>query len=68
MSLGANAAYAPYYQYAPFLKNTASEESPVGSDYGFAVNSAWVRSVSASASVSNQFSKKSGISAGVVNP
>jgi hypothetical protein len=65
MSLGANAAYAPYYQYAPFLKNTASEESPVGSDYGFAVNSAWVRSVSASASVSNQFSKKSGISAGV---
>jgi hypothetical protein len=64
-SLGAGAAYAPFYQYAPFLKNTTSEESPVGSDYGFAVNSAWVRTTSASASVQDRFSKKSSISAGI---
>jgi hypothetical protein len=65
MSFGLSAAYAPYYQYAPFLANTASEESPVGSDYGYAVQSAWVRSTSASVSVENRFSKKSSISAGI---
>jgi hypothetical protein len=66
VSLGAGAGYAPYFQYAPFLKNTTSEESPVGSDYGFAVDSEFVRSTSASASVENRFTKKSGVSAGVV--
>src|SRR5438876_5142511 len=65
ISFAGGAAYAPFYQYAPFLANTASEESPVGTDYGYAVNSAWVRSASASASVSNQFSKRSTISAGL---
>jgi len=65
VSFGAVSAYAPFYQYAPFLKNTTSEESPVASDYGYAVNSVLVRSSSASASVENRFSKKSSISAGV---
>jgi hypothetical protein len=65
ISFGAATAYAPFYQYAPFLKSTTSEESPVGSDYGFAVNSTMVRSTSASVSVQNQFSKRSGISAGI---
>lgn len=65
ISIGGGAAYAPYYQYAPFLKNTTSEVSPVGSDYGFAVGSQWVQSTSASVSVENRFSKKSGISGGI---
>jgi hypothetical protein len=65
ISVGAAASYAPFYQYAPFLKNTMSEESPVGSDYGFAVLSPWVRSTSASASIENRLSKRSGISAGI---
>lgn len=65
ISVGTAASYAPFYQYAPFLKNTASEESPVGSDYGFAVSSPWVRSISASASVENRLSKRSSISAGI---
>ena len=63
ISLGAGVAYAPYYQYAPFLKDTAAEESPVGTDYGFAIDAQPVRSTSASAGVENQFSKKSRISA-----
>jgi hypothetical protein len=65
ISVGAAAGYAPFYQYAPFLKNTTSEESPVGSDYGFAVISPWVRSTSASASIENRLSKRSSISAGI---
>jgi|RhiMetdeSRZDD1v2_1073273.scaffolds.fasta_scaffold346609_2 hypothetical protein len=65
LSLGGGSSYAPYYQYAPFLRSTITEESPVGTDYGFAVNSQWVRSASASASIENRFSKKSAISAGV---
>jgi hypothetical protein len=65
ISFGASSAYAPFYQYAPFLKNTTSEESPVGSDYGFAAKSAWVRSSSASASVEDRFSKKSSITGGI---
>lgn len=65
MSFGAGNAYAPFYQYAPFLKNTTSEESPVGSDYGYAVQSAQVRSTTASVSVENRFSKKSSISGGI---
>jgi hypothetical protein len=64
-SFGAGTAYVPYFRYAPFLKNTQSDESPVGSDYGFAVDSSMVRSTSASASIENRFSKKSAISAGV---
>jgi hypothetical protein len=63
--LGAGAAYAPYYQYAPFLKNTTNEESPVGSDYGYAVNTTWVRSVTGAVTLENRFSKKSSISAEV---
>jgi len=62
---GAGGSYAPYYQYAPFLKSTMGEESPVGSDYGFAVNSVFVRSTFAVASVEHRLSKKSSISAGV---
>jgi len=63
--LGASSSYQPYYQYAPFLKSTTGEDSPVGSDHGFAVDSAFVRSYVASAAVENRFSKRSGISAGV---
>jgi len=62
MSFGVSTAYVPYYRYAPFLKNTASEESPVGSDYGFALNSSMVRTTSASATLENRFSKRSAIS------
>jgi hypothetical protein len=65
LSFGAGSAYVPYYRYAPFLKNTQSAESPVGSDYGFAVDSSMVRSTTVSASIENRFSKKSAISAGV---
>jgi hypothetical protein len=65
LSFGAASAYAPFFQYAPFLRSTTSEESPVGSDYGFAVHSVMVRSTGASASVENRFSKKSSISAGL---
>lgn len=65
VSFGAASAFAPFYQYAPFLKSTASEESPVGSDYGFAVHSTMVRSTTASLSLQNQFSKRSTISAGI---
>jgi len=66
ISFAGSSAYAPYYQYAPFLKSTGSSESPVGSEYGFAVNSAWVRSNNATASIEDRFSKKSSIS-GTVN-
>jgi hypothetical protein len=65
ISFGASSAYAPYYQYAPFLKSTTSEESPVGNDYGFAVNSLWVRTTSASASIEDRITKKSSITAGI---
>ena len=65
VSIGAGSGYAPYFRYAPFLKNTTNEESPVASDYGFAVDSAFVRSSSASASIANRFTKKSAVSAGV---
>lgn len=63
LSFGGGESYAPYYQYAPFLRNTASEESPVGSDYGYAVDSAWVRSTTASIGIENRLTKKSSISA-----
>jgi hypothetical protein len=63
--LGAGVAYAPYYRYAPFLKDIASEESPVGSDYGFAVESNQVTSLSSSLSLVDRFSKKSSVSANV---
>src|SRR5579864_5449158 len=59
LSFGGGEAYAPYYQYATFLKNTASDESPVGADYGYAVNSQWVRSTTATASIDDQFTKRS---------
>jgi hypothetical protein len=64
-SINAGSSYAPYYQYAPFLKATTSEESPVGSDIGYAVASSWVRSDSASATLENRFSKRSSVSAGI---
>ena len=63
LSIGGGSSYAPFYQYAPFLQSTQSEESPVGSDYGYAVHSEWVRSLSASAALENRFSKRSAISA-----
>ncbi len=66
LSFGGLANYAPYYQYAPFLKATTNEDSPVGSDYGFAVDSQWVRSAGASATIEDRFTKRSGIS-GTVN-
>jgi hypothetical protein len=59
-----SAAYAPYYQYAPFLRSTASEESPVGTDYGFAVESEWVRTMSVGALLSHQLTKTSTIAVG----
>ena len=65
VSVGATSGYAPYFRYAPFLKNTTNEDSPVASDYGFAVDSAFVRSSSAAASIENRFTRKSGVSAGV---
>jgi len=61
-SFSGGSAYAPFYQYAPFLKSTMSSDSPVGSDYGFAVNSQWVRSTSAGVSIDDRFTKKSVIS------
>jgi len=54
-------SYAPYYQYAPFLQSTASQESPVGTDYGFAVGSDWVRTSNATISLDDRFTKRSSI-------
>jgi hypothetical protein len=58
------ASYAPYYQYAPFLQSTASGESPLGTDYGFAVESEWVRSTSVGAALSHRLTKTSTITVG----
>jgi hypothetical protein len=58
------AAYAPYYQYAPFLKSTTSEESPLGTDYGFAVDSEWVRTMTVAVALSHQLTKTSTIAVG----
>jgi hypothetical protein len=59
MTFGAGSAYAPYYQYAPFLAGTTTTDSPVGSDYGFAVDSEWVRSSNASVSFDDKVTKRS---------
>ena len=64
-TIGAGSAYAPYYQYAPFFKSTTSEESPVGADFGFAIDSQLVLTNNVTAAVENRFSKKSSISGGV---
>jgi len=64
-SLSTSASYLPYYRYAPFLANTMSEESPVSSDIGYAVDSEMVRSFTAGASVENRLTKKSNILAGI---
>src|SRR5215475_164126 len=48
---GVASTYAPYYQYLPFLTGTTTPESPVGTDYGFAVDSAWVRTTTAAVSI-----------------
>ena len=64
LSFSASAGYAPYYQYAPFLTNTTSEDAPLGTDYGYAVNSDWVRSTTAGVGVRHQLSKTSTITAG----
>ena len=66
LSLAAGTSYAPFYQYAPFLKSTMSADSPVGSDYGFAVDWDWARSTSAGATITDQFTKRSSVS-GTVN-
>jgi hypothetical protein len=72
VTLGVNASvgYAPFYQYAPFFTNTQNTQTPEGSpvttDYGYAVNSSWVTSGSASAGVTDKLSKKSSLSVGVV--
>ncbi len=65
LSINGGSMYAPYYQYAPFLRATISEESPVGSDIGYAIASEWVRTDFASASLENKFSKRSSVSAGI---
>jgi len=65
VSFGVGAAYAPYYQYAPFLRSTTSEESPVGTDYGFAVDSVWIRSTTASGALSHRLTKRSTITGNV---
>jgi hypothetical protein len=64
VSATALASYAPYYQYAPFLRSTANEESPLGTDYGFAVESEWVRSTSVGAALSHRLTKTSTITVG----
>jgi hypothetical protein len=63
LSFSGTGAYAPYYQYLPFLKSTQTTDSPVGSDYGYAFDSQWVRSAGAGASIDDKFTKKSSISA-----
>lgn len=64
-SASAGVAYAPYFQYAPFLRNTTSEESPVGSDMGFAVSASTIRATVASLSVDDRLTRRSRISAGI---
>jgi hypothetical protein len=66
VSVTGSASYAPYYQYAPFLTSTASDESPAGTDYGFAVDSEWVRTTSVGAALSHQLTKTSTITLGTV--
>jgi len=63
LSFGGTGAYAPYYQYLPFLKSTQTTDSPVGSDYGYAFDSQWVRSFGAGVTIDDRFGKKSSISA-----
>jgi len=65
LSTGAGYSYAPFYQYAPFLQSTMNPESPVGSDYGYAATSEWVRTTRANAMIENRFSKRSRVSADV---
>jgi hypothetical protein len=62
ISFTGGSTYAPYYQYAPFLSGTTTPESPVGADYGFAVNSEWVRTTTGAVSVEDRFTKKSSVS------
>jgi hypothetical protein len=92
-NLGGSAAYAPYYLYAPFLRNpgapasTVSADStapadtadsagaptaatsmipdvgPVGTDAGFGVSSQWVSTLSANTSITDQFTKRSAVTA-----
>jgi len=62
MTFGGQSSYMPFYQYLPFLANTASENSPVSNDVGYAVNSTWVRSEGVSASIEDRFTKKTSIS------
>jgi hypothetical protein len=62
ISFTGNATYLPYYQYAPFLASTATTDSPVGADYGYATKSEWVRTTSGTVSVEDRFTKRSSIS------
>lgn len=62
-TLNGGAMYAPYYQYVPFLKDTATTDSPVGSDYGYALASDWVASTSVGASIVTNLSRRSAITA-----
>src|SRR5262249_29436598 len=64
-SIGATTSYAPFYQYLPFLSGTATQNSPVGSDYGFAVDTTWVRSTGATASIEEKLTRRTTLS-GVV--
>ena len=65
LSFGGSGSYAPYYQYVPFLKNTQTTDSPVGSDYGYAFDSQWVRSMGGGATIEDRFTKKSSLSGSV---
>jgi hypothetical protein len=65
VAFGANVNYAPFYQYVPFLKDTATADSPVATDYGFTSDSRWVTALDGSASISNQFTKRSTVTAEV---
>jgi hypothetical protein len=62
ISFTGGATYAPYYQYLPFLTGTTTPESPVGADYGFAVNSEWVRTTTSAVTFEDRFTKKSSVS------
>lgn len=64
VAAGGGATYAPFYQYAPFLKD-GNEASSVSSGYGLAVNSTWVGAFDASASMTTRPSAKTSLSANV---
>src|SRR4051794_14260409 len=59
LTFSGTATYSPYYQYLPFLTNTATTDSPVGADYGYATQTEWVRTTTGLVSIEDRFTKKS---------